>query len=247
MISTEYIEAGEKPPCIIMHKTHSTRCLLKGMLKRAFKSQKKGEYARCNSHAESSNSSNTTTPPRIGSLPFLASDAQKQSIHTIYQEPAPARQSSPSSSSASSGSLPHQSLRRSTIQLKPQPQSPNLLDPSTWPSLPPPTNLFRTPEQLNLMARRWIDPYDSASPPPYFEHACPIAYHHIRGIMTGDGINDWVTRAAVLAEVDRVRVPLLEDTILGREAGEGRGWDLQALQAVRMAVSRLGVHGESRW
>ncbi len=65
--------------------------------------------------------------------------------------------------------------------------------------------------------------------------------------MTGDGINDWVTRAAVLAEVDRVRVPLLEDTILGREAGEGRGWDLQALQAVRMAVSRLGVHGESRW
>ena len=65
--------------------------------------------------------------------------------------------------------------------------------------------------------------------------------------MTGDGINDWVTRAAVLAEVDRVRVPMLVDTILAREAGEGRAGDLQALQAVRKAVARLGVRGESRW
>lgn len=223
MISTEYIQASEKAPRIMMHKTHSTRRCLKGMLKRVFRSQKKkNEYAGWNCHAESSNSRNATEPPRISSLQFL------------LQSPA----------------------RRSTTLLQSYPEFHDLLDFSTWPSLPPPTNLSRapqqlnpwqTPEQLNLMIRRWIDSHDSALPPSDFEHACPIAYHHIRGIMTGDGINDWVTRAAVLAEVDRVRMAMLEATILGQGAGDGRGWDLQALQAVHKAVSRLGAQGESRW
>ena len=258
MISTEYIQASEKAPRIMMHKTHSTRRCLKGMLKRAFRSQKKNnEYAGWNSHAESSNSRNATEPPRISSLQFLLpSNAQKQPIYNIYRKPVPAGQPSPSSSSSSSGTLPHGSLRGSTTLLQSYPEFHDLLDFSTWPSLPPPTNLSRapqqfnpwqTPEQLNLMIRRWIDSHDSALPPPDFKHACPIAYHHIRGIMTGDGINDWVTRAAVLAEVDRVRMAMLEATILGQGAGDGRGWDLQALQAVHKAVSRLGAQGESRW
>ncbi len=246
MISTEYIQTGEKDPRIVMHKTHSARRCLKGMLKRAF--GKNNEYAGWNSHAESSDSPNTATPPRISLLEFLLpSDAQKQPSHKIYRKPVPAGQAQPSSSSSSSGPLPHRPLRRSTALLKSYPQFHDLLDASTWPSLPPPTNLWRTPEQLNFMVRRWIDSHDSALPPPDFEHACPIAYHHIRGIMTGDGINDWVTRAAVLAEVDRVRVPMLEATILGQEGGEGRAWDLQALQAVHKAVSRMGMHGKSRW
>ena len=249
MISTEYIQAGEKDPRIVMHKSRSTRRCLKVMLKRAFGSLKKNnEYAGWNSHAEPSYSRNTTTPSRNGSLQFLLpSEAQEQPIHHIYRKPVPDEQPPPYSYTSSSGSSPHRSLRRSTILLKSQPQFHDLRDPSTWPSLPPPTNLWRTPEQLNFMVRRWIDSPDSALPPSDFEHACPIAYHHIRGIMTGDGINDWVTRAAVLAEVDKVRVPMLEATVLGQGAGEGRAWDLQALQAVYKAVSRLGAHGESRW
>ena len=35
----------------------------------------------------------------------------------------------------------------------------------------------------------------------------------------GDGINDRDTRAAMLAEVGRVRVPMLEGYVLGRELG----------------------------
>ena len=249
MISTEYILTGEKGPRVIMHKTHSTRRCLKGMLKRAFGSQKKNkEYAEWNNHAEPSNSRNTTPPPRISSLQFLLpSDAQKQPSHKIDRKTVPARHPSPSSSTSSAGTSPHRSLRRSTTLLQSYPQFHNLLDASTWPSLPPPTNLLRTPEQLNLMIRRWIDSPDSALPPPDFEHACPIAYHHIRGIMNGDGINDWLTRAAVLAEVEGVRVPMLEANVLEWEGGERRGWDLQALKAVHEMVAGLGAYGESRW
>ena len=173
-----------------MHKTHSTRRYLKNMLKRAFGSQKR---VGGNSHAEPCDSCNTTPPPRISSLPFLLpSDAQKQPSREVNRKPVPAKRSSPSSSSSSSGNSPYQSLRRSTILLEQQPRFHDLLDSSTWPSLPLPTNLWHTPEQLNLMIRRWLDSPDSALPPPAFQHACPIAYHHIRGIMTGDGINDWV-------------------------------------------------------
>ena len=65
--------------------------------------------------------------------------------------------------------------------------------------------------------------------------------------MNGDGINDWLTRAAVLAEVEGVRVPMLEANVLEWEGGERRGWDLQALKAVHEMVAGLGAYGESRW
>ena len=54
------------------------------------------------------------------------------------------------------------------------------------------------------MIDHWIASPDCALSPAEFERACPIAYHHVRGTMTGDGINDRVTREAALAEVDRV-------------------------------------------
>ena len=41
MISTEYVQTGEKDPQIIIHEAHSTRRSLKDMVKRAIGSQKK--------------------------------------------------------------------------------------------------------------------------------------------------------------------------------------------------------------
>ena len=209
MISTEYIQTGEKGPQIIKHKTHSTRHCLKGMLKRAVGSQGKDEP---------SNSRNTTKPPRISSVQvLLQSDAEKEATHKINRKPVPSSQPPLSSSRASSGPSPYQSL------LKSYPEFHDLLDVNNWPSLPAPTNLSRTlepptnnlwqtPQQLSLMIHHWINssPNNSALPPSEFEHACPIAYHYIRGIMTGDGINDWVTRTAVLKELDRANAMMLE-------------------------------------
>ena len=162
MISTEYIQAGEKDPQIITHnESHSARGNLKGTLKRAFRSQKnKNECAGRKGDAELSNPRTTTPPPRISSLEFLPLDAQKQPSS-----------SSPSSSSAT---LPYQSL------LKAHPQFHDLLDVSSWPTLPPPTNPLRTPrkpsnlrqrpEPLDLIIRPRLDSHDSALPPPYSRH-----------------------------------------------------------------------------
>lgn len=136
MISTEYVQAGEKGPQIIMHnETHGTRRGLKGMLKRALASQNSGdEGAGGNSHA--------------------------------------ATQTSPSSISSSSGTVPYQSL------LKAHPQFHDLLDVSNWPTLPPPTNPVHTSIEPNnlwqrpeiLVTRPCIDSHDSALPPPYSRH-----------------------------------------------------------------------------
>ena len=158
MISTEYIQAAEKEPEIIIHnKTHGTRGSLKGMLKRAFRRQKNNDHAGGKGDAEPSNPRTATPPPRISSLEFLPLDAQKPP--------------SPSSPNSSSATLPYQSL------LKAHPQFHDLLDVSNWPTLPPPTNAVRTPkqcsnlgqrpEQLDLMIRPCLDSHDSALPPPY--------------------------------------------------------------------------------
>lgn len=162
MISTEYIQAGKGESQIILHnKTHSTRRSLKGTLKRAFGSQKKGNQgAGQKGDAEPSNPRITTPPPRISSLEFLPLDAQKQP--------------SPSPSNSSCAAPPYESLRKA------HPQFHDLLDVSNWPTLPPPTNPVCTPKQgsnlmprpvqFDLMIRPCGDSHDCALPPPYSRH-----------------------------------------------------------------------------
>lgn len=69
-------------------------------------------------------------------------------------------------------------------------------------------------EEVEGLMRRWLDPGDEAEPGECFEHACPVARSYVLDIMRGerlnDGVNDWVTRAAALKEIDNARLPLVE-------------------------------------
>ena len=93
------------------------------------------------------------------------------------------------------------------------------------------------------MVSRWLDPADPAQPLNEFEHACPVAYHYLQGIRNGDGINDWITRKAFIAELDKVRIPMLEVSCTGIDEGAMR--DLQAVQAVYCVVYRMGIYGKA--
>ena len=56
-------------------------------------------------------------------------------------------------------------------------------------------------------------------------------------------MNDRITRKAFIAELDKVRIPMLEASCTGIDEGGMR--DLQAVQAVYCVVYRMGIHGKA--
>lgn len=214
MNSTEYVQTGEKGPL---------RSFYDGLRRQ----ENNNEYAGRTSDTEPSNSRKTTRPRYILNQFLLSSEAEKGSAPKIDQNPVSTSHPPNCSSRDSSGASPYESLRGS------YPGVDDFLDTINWPTLSPATNLLQTPELLNSMVQRWIiDSSDSALPPPDFKHACPIAYYYIHDIMTGDGINDSVTTAQLLQEMEIVG-ELLE------EAADLTEWDLHALSAVSMALEGL--------
>ncbi len=94
-------------------------------------------------------------------------------------------------------------------------------------------------EQVEGLMRRWLDPEDEAEPGEVFLQACPVTHSYILDIIHGDGVNDWVTRAAALAELNNARLPMLEAS----NSSIVVMYDLQALQVLYCIVEGMEVYG----
>jgi len=108
---------------------------------------------------------------------------------------------------------------------------------SSQPKPLPPT------EQIEGLMRRWLDPEDEAEPGNTFMQVCPVTHSYIPDVIHGDGVNDWVTRAAALTEIDNARLPMLEAS----STDESVMHDLQALQVLYCIVEGREVYGVPPW
>ncbi|KAL2037213.1 hypothetical protein N7G274_010076 [Stereocaulon virgatum] len=78
-----------------------------------------------------------------------------------------------------------------------------------------------------------------------FKQTCPIAYHYLQVLEHGDAINDWVSRKAFIAELDAVRIAMLEGCCAGSGSGSGEEGmrDLRAVQGIYCLVLGMGICG----